>query len=166
LGEPSQQQQWLNAANNTASLIQSSFWDKQRGVYFDRITTKTRTTTTTTTNEIKMKTKLPGNDEETYNERKQTQTQIKPQVQTQTQTQTKKQTQYSFVDVVTPATFWPAFVGISETQQVNSIITNVFLNQKELKTEFPMPCVGVSEPTFNPNNYWRGKKQFTLIINK
>ena len=61
----------------------------------------------------------------------------------------------SFVKVVTPATFWSLLSGIATPAQAASQVA-AFLVPEKLLTPYPMPCVGVREPTFGPTTYWRG----------
>lgn len=61
----------------------------------------------------------------------------------------------TFVDVVTPATFWALLAGIGTTEQAARMLHAV-LTPERLNTTFAMPVVGRSESTFDPNRYWRG----------
>eukprot|EP00055_Hartaetosiga_balthica_P012204 m.58572 g.58572 ORF g.58572 m.58572 type:complete len:657 (+) comp7870_c0_seq1:95-2065(+) len=60
-----------------------------------------------------------------------------------------------FRKVVTPAPFWSLLAGIATKEQAVSI-TSTLLTTENLKTPFFMPCVGRSQPQFDPNDYWRG----------
>ena len=60
-----------------------------------------------------------------------------------------------FVSVVTPATFWTMYAGIATAEQATRMVA-LLTNRTQLGAPYPMPCVGLSEPTFTPTNYWRG----------
>merc|ERR1712176_482318 len=60
----------------------------------------------------------------------------------------------SFVEVITPATFWALLAGVANEDQAERM-TQAVLTASRLGTEFPMPCVGVNETTFDANTYWR-----------
>lgn len=60
-----------------------------------------------------------------------------------------------FVKVVTPASFWAMLGGIATTDQGTSMM-RALLTADNLLTPHPLPCVGRSEPSFRPDNYWRG----------
>jgi len=61
----------------------------------------------------------------------------------------------SFVKVITPATFWSLLAGVANQKQANRM-TDAVLTADRLGTKFPMPVVGINEPTFSANTYWRG----------
>eukprot|EP00056_Hartaetosiga_gracilis_P003715 m.66463 g.66463 ORF g.66463 m.66463 type:complete len:663 (-) comp11554_c0_seq1:195-2183(-) len=64
-------------------------------------------------------------------------------------------TSQPFHKVVTPAPFWSLLSSIASQPQAQTL-TDTLLTADNLKTPFFMPCVGRSEPQFNPTDYWRG----------
>ena len=60
-----------------------------------------------------------------------------------------------FVRVTTPATFWTLLAGIATPTQAARMAL-LLTNASQLGSQYPMPCVGVKEPMFNPTDYWRG----------
>jgi hypothetical protein len=65
------------------------------------------------------------------------------------------------VKVKTPATFWTMFAGVATAEQAEKMVELV-ADPNTFGTKYPMPSVGVSEPTHEPNNYWRGPTWINL----
>jgi hypothetical protein len=59
------------------------------------------------------------------------------------------------IRIVTPVTFFALLSGVSSAEQASAMV-NVSFRPDRLATPYSLPCLGVSEPTFQPNDYWRG----------
>lgn len=63
---------------------------------------------------------------------------------------------YKKIKVKTWAIFAPLFAEIFTQEEAESIVKEHLLNKKEFWTEYPVPTVSLSEPSFNANEFWRG----------
>jgi len=57
------------------------------------------------------------------------------------------------IEKKTPAIFFPMFAGVANKDQADTLI-NVYRN--EFFTKYPLPTIVPSDPTFDPDRYWRG----------
>lgn len=57
--------------------------------------------------------------------------------------------------VQSPALYWPLFAGLA-TQSEADRMAHFITDPKVLGTPWPMPCISLSHPAFEPDNYWRG----------
>eukprot|EP01051_Picozoa_sp_SAG22_P009234 SAG22_NODE_755_length_7442_cov_2.270598_2_plen_788_part_00 len=59
------------------------------------------------------------------------------------------------VRVATPATFFALLSGVATAKQADAMVSAMF-RPNRLAAAYQLPCLGVAEPTFEPNDYWRG----------
>lgn len=63
---------------------------------------------------------------------------------------------YKKIHVKTWAIFAPLFAKIPTKKEADTLIERYLLNPKEFWTNFPVPTVSVSDPSFNCKGFWRG----------
>lgn len=66
-----------------------------------------------------------------------------------------------FVRVLTPALWFPAFLGVSRDEgRIRDVIEGHLLNPKEFFGDYPIPTVAYNDPNYNHDGegmYWRGQ---------
>lgn len=60
------------------------------------------------------------------------------------------------IKVKTWAIFSPMFAEILTKEEASILVTNYLNNPKEFGTEYSVPTVSLSEPSFDPMGFWRG----------
>lgn len=63
---------------------------------------------------------------------------------------------YQKIKVKTWAIFAPLFAKIPTKKEAENLVKKHLLNPKEFWTKFPVPTVSISEPSFDPQGFWRG----------
>ncbi len=63
---------------------------------------------------------------------------------------------HKFIYVKTWAIFLPMLVGLYTKKQREFLIENYFYNKSEFFTKFLIPTVSKSEPSYDPEGFWRG----------
>ena len=64
-------------------------------------------------------------------------------------------------ELITPVIFWPMWVGVATAEQGRGAVK--YLNDpKYLAAAWPLPSVALSDPRFNPKDYWRGPTWINL----
>jgi len=66
-----------------------------------------------------------------------------------------------FVQTLTPAVWFPAFLGVSrDEERIRSVIEEHLLNPEEFFGAYPIPTVAYNDPAYNHDGegmYWRGQ---------
>ncbi|MBC8081539.1 MAG: hypothetical protein H7X86_14440 [Gorillibacterium sp.] len=60
-------------------------------------------------------------------------------------------------EVLTPANFYPLIAGIATKEQAARMIEEHLLNEEEFWGDYVLPGVMKSHPSFQDNDYWRGR---------
>ncbi|MBI2315071.1 hypothetical protein HYU93_03390 [Candidatus Daviesbacteria bacterium] len=63
---------------------------------------------------------------------------------------------YKKIKVKTWAVFAPLFAQIASKAEAKNLVDDYLLNPKEFQTKFPVPTTSLSEPSFDPEGFWRG----------
>jgi len=58
--------------------------------------------------------------------------------------------------VKTWAIFAPLFAKVPTQEEAEFVVKNYLLNKDEFKTKYMLPTVSKSEPSYDPEHYWRG----------
>jgi putative isomerase len=60
-----------------------------------------------------------------------------------------------FIPIKTPFSLFPLLCGNLDMDRATRLVRHLF-NEKEFWTDFPVPTVAADEPSFNPDQMWRG----------
>jgi len=63
---------------------------------------------------------------------------------------------YTKIKVKTWAIFAPLFAKVPTQEEAEFVVKNYLLNKDEFKTKYMLPTVSKSEPSYDPEHYWRG----------
>lgn len=63
---------------------------------------------------------------------------------------------YQKIKVKTWAIFAPLFANILTQEEARELVKKHLLNKKEFWTAYPVPTVSLTEPSFDPDGFWRG----------
>lgn len=69
---------------------------------------------------------------------------------------------YQKIKVKTWAIFAPLFAQVATKQEADYIVTQYLKSTKEFNTPYPVPTVSQSEPSFDPQGFWRGPVWMSL----
>lgn len=72
-------------------------------------------------------------------------------------TESKKEGfKYKKIKTLTWAIFAPLFAKLYTKAEANELVKNYLLNPEKFKLEYLVPTVAKSDPSFDPNGFWRG----------
>jgi glycogen debranching enzyme len=63
---------------------------------------------------------------------------------------------YELIDIKTWAIFAPLFANLLSDAEAKNLIHSYLENKSEFATQYSVPTVAISEPSFDPAGFWRG----------